>query len=157
MANRRKKENNQYKQKICGCISVNLRNYTIKQQISTGLISVSFIILLSLCLVSIISIVDLGNQTSKAAMDNLRLQIETNARNFSTLNADEISATLQRRAAAANLIAYAMSNFYLATELTFDKDAISYFDEQVTAGSPVPGVTFNKNDNNFPLYKTKET
>merc|ERR1711881_610660 len=31
------------------------------------------------------------------------------------------------------------------------------FDEQVTAGSPVPGVTFNKNDNNFPLYKTKET
>lgn len=158
MANRRKQRTeNQYKQKICGCISVNLRNYTIKQQISTGLISVSFIILLSLCLVSIISIVDLGNQTSKAAMDNLRLQIETNARNFSTLNADEISATLQRRAAAANLIAYAMSDFYLATELTFDKDAISYFDEQVTAGSPVPGVTFNKNDNNFPLYKTKET
>jgi len=147
-------KNHDLRQRIC-CFSVNLRRYTIKQQITTCLISVSFIILLSLCLVSIISIVDLGNRTSAGAMQNLRQQIETNAKNFSTVNADEISGTLQRRAAAANIISYAMSDFYFANELTHDKETLSYYDENIRPGI-TPGAKFDKNNNNFPIYKSKD-
>ena len=70
----RKKEDKgeeNFEQRIC-CMSVNLRNYTIKQQISTALISVSFVILVALCLVSIVSIIDLGDRTSNGAMGNLK-------------------------------------------------------------------------------------
>lgn len=147
-------KNDAHRQRIC-CFTVNLRRYTIKQQISTCLISVSFIILLSLCLVSIVSIIDLGNRTSAGAMDNLRQQIETNARNFSIVNANEIGGTLQRRAAAANIIAYALSDFYFANELTYDKETPSYYDENVRPGS-TPGAKFEKNNNNFAIYKSKE-
>lgn len=149
-----KNKNGAHKQRIC-CFNVNLRRYTIKQQITVCLISVSFIILVSLCLVSIVSIVDLGNRTSAGAMDNLMQQIETNARNFSVVNANEISGTLQRRAAAANIIAYAMSDFYFANELTYDKETPSYYDEDIRPGI-TPGAEFEKNNNNFPIYKSKE-
>jgi hypothetical protein len=109
------------KQRVC-CFTVNLRKYTIKQQIVTAFVSVSFFILLSLCIVCIASIIDLGSRTSSAAIESLRNQTETNAETFSNVNAIEISATLQRRASAANIIAYALSDLYFADELTFDKD-----------------------------------
>lgn len=147
-------ENGAHRQRIC-CFTVNLRRYTIKQQITTCLISVSFIILLALCTVSIVSIIDLGARTSAGAMDNLRQQIETNARNFSIVNANEIGGTLQRRAAAANIIAYAMADFYFANELTYDKETPSYYDENVRPGS-TPGAKFEKDNNNFKIYKSKE-
>jgi len=134
---------------------VNLRKYTIKQQITTAFVSVSFFILLSLCVVCIVSIVDLGNRTSSAAIESLRNQTESNAATFSSVNAVEISATLQRRAAAANIIAYALSDLYFANDLTFDKDTPSYFDESVRPGT-APGATFSKSDNNFQVYTSKE-
>ena len=109
------------KQRVC-CFTVNLRKYTIKQQIVTAFVSVSFFILLSLCIVCIASIIDLGSRTSSAAIESLRNQTETNAETFSNVNAIEISATLQRRASAANIIAYALSDLYFADELTFDLD-----------------------------------
>ena len=109
------------KQRLC-CFTVNLRKYTIKQQIMTAFVSVSFFILLSLCIVCIVAIVDLGDRTSSAAIESLRNQTESNAATFSSVNAVEISATLQRRAAAANIIAYALSDLYFANDLTFDKN-----------------------------------
>ena len=109
------------RQRIC-CFTLNLRKYTIKQQIVTAFVSVSFLILLTLCIVCIASISDLGNRTSIAAIESLRNQTETNAATFSNVNAIEISAKLQRRAAAANIIAYALSDLYFADELTVDKN-----------------------------------
>ena len=107
------------KQRIC-CFTVNLRKYTIKQQIVTAFVPSASSLLLVHCVHRFHH--RSGHRTSSAAIESLRNQTETNAETFSNVNAIEISATLQRRASAANIIAYALSDLYFADELTFDKD-----------------------------------
>ena len=54
---------------------------------------------------------------------------DTNAQNFSEANAQEVARTFARRAAAANAMAIAVSNFYHLTNLPFGNDMASLWHE----------------------------
>ena len=102
-----------YSNTIC-CGKIHLREWTIKSQIRTGILTVSAILLITLTLVSVITVLVLGGTTRVMASNALEHQIRTNAFNFSDAYAKEISQTLVRRSSAVATVAQAASNAYYA-------------------------------------------
>lgn len=139
------------KQKLCcGLVRCNLRRYTIKSQIMTGILFVSLFILIGLCTVCVVNIFTLGSRTKNEAIYGLTQQINTNMMNFSEAYAAEIAQTFGRREAATRAMAIAVSNYYLLPQLTFGEGTTSLFHEDTQSA---PGAE------NFPAgsnrYRTK--
>jgi hypothetical protein len=123
----------------CGLVSCNLRRYTIKFQIMTGILTISLFILFGLCTVCIGNIFTLGARTKTEAIYGLTEQITTNALNFSEANAAEVSRNFARREAATRAMAIAVSNFHQLNRLTYGEGTASLFHEDTpSAPGAVP-------------------
>ena len=111
-----------YSNTLC-CGKIRLREWTIKAQIRTGILSVSATLLIILTLVSVITVLILGGTTRTMASSALEHQIRTNAYNFSDAYAKEISQTLVRRAAAVSTLASATSRAFYAEPWEYTTEA----------------------------------
>lgn len=150
-------QSNTYNNKIC-CGKIHLREWTIKSQIKTGILSVSVLLLMVLTLVSVITVLVLGGTTRSLATASLEYQIRTNAYNFSDAYAKEISQTLLRRAAAVSTISAATAQAYYAEKWEYSNAAgnSSWYCEKVKDAPGAKAIKATDGSDKVG-YETKET